>query len=225
MKELFRSEEISHDRSRTDEGVIEVFFDDGQSVLLETAEPKEAYLPLSDGLLNYKKLHLADGLTLTPAQFDEENLGLVHLAEKLDVVVGFAQATILRSPYYKNNMTSRFVDIVTAAASDDTKAYWDGVIDDEERLLEFDVAQSMGNMLGYNDDLWVRLEAGRNPDKQLVGKVIIARIACLVTLDGRVGLVPQIFDTEGVQTAIPEQLSLHDTWLYTEDRSEEQDVD
>jgi len=66
-------------------------------------------------------------------------------------------------------------------------------------------------------ELWVRLEAGYNPDMTLVGKIIMARLAFLTYNDVHVGASPMVYSAnENVTTRIPEQLVLHENWLYYE---------
>jgi hypothetical protein len=221
MTESFRHEDTSSERVQLEDGQVEVFFDgEGSdrngSIILDTAQERKVTEGTPFGMFEYEELILPNGDVLVPADMSLEER-VMEFSNSLEPVVRLSATSLLRTVEYRREML--FLDIIR---NDSTIAERKAVrhtllVNERERVPS--VLTQQGELFDADEtlELWLRLEAVNNPDKDLVGKIIMARLAFFVSHDTQIGVTPMIFNaTNGITTRIPEQLGIHEVWLYSD---------
>lgn len=221
MTESFRHEDPSSERVHLKDGQVEVFFDGNDqkkpvSIILDTANIRSVSEDTPYGLLEYDELVLSNGNVLIPADLSLEER-IMEFGESLQPVVWLSGSALLRTARYRREM--RFLEIVRNVTTlTERIAIQDILLKREQKRIP-DVLIQQREMFDADDgmELWLRLEAAINPDKALVGKIIMARLAYFMSHDTQVGIAPMIHTaTDGTVTRIPEQLAINEDWLYWE---------
>ena len=220
MTESFRHEDTSSGRVQLEDGRVEVFFDgDGSdkagSIILDTADVVRVIERRPFAVIEYEELVLPNNEIVVPADISPD-LQIAQFSGAIEPVVRAGATSILRTIQYRQEM--KFLDIVkndtTIAERNDIR---ESLLKKEKERVPAVIRQQQA--LADSDEnleLWVRLEACNNPDKNLVGKIIMARLAFFISHDTEIGVTPMIYSaTDGMTTRIPEQIGFHETWLYT----------
>ncbi|HEY8885982.1 MAG TPA: hypothetical protein VIM31_00575 [Candidatus Microsaccharimonas sp.] len=221
MTESFRYEDTSSERVHLEDGQVEVFFDGGvegklASIILDTATIQKVSANTPYGLLEYDELVLANGSVLSPTDLSQEQR-LIEFGDGLEPMVRLSGGALLRTIEYRREL--KFLEIVR----NDTTIIERKVIQaallqgEQKRIPSVLIEQREIFEADEGLELWLRLEAVYDPDKALVGKIIMARLAYFMNHDTHVGIAPMIYNaTDGITTRIPEQLAIHENWLYNE---------
>ncbi|RWZ78155.1 MAG: hypothetical protein EOT05_00035 [Candidatus Microsaccharimonas sossegonensis] len=220
MTESFQYEDTSSNRVQLENGQIEVFFD-GEglekhtSIILDTAEELTVIEATSHGVFEYEELILPQGNILVPAEmsFEKRVMGFYGLVEP---VIRFNASSLLRTTEYRRDM--RFLDIISNVSTvTERKTIQRRLLENEEARIP-DILTQQRELFDSDEslELWLRLEAVHNPDKELVGKIIMARLAFFMNHHTHIGMTPIIYNAAGTLTRIPPQLEIHENWLYTE---------
>jgi hypothetical protein len=141
----------------------------------------------------------------------------MEFGESLEPVVRLSGSALLRTVEYRREM--KFLEIVRmdTTIAERKKIQATLVEGEKKRLTSALIQQREIFDADEGLELWVRLEAALNPDKALVGKIIMARLAYFMTQDKPLGITPMIYNAgDGSMTRIPEQLTIHENWLYNE---------
>jgi hypothetical protein len=217
MTESFRDEDAASERVKLEDGQVEVFFDGSTnekpaSIILDTVKVKNVSYDQSDGIFEYDELIFTNGTILRPVDvLEDKRVAALGLHLEPHILKGFS---LLRTIEFRRDM--QFLHIV----KDETTVSQRDIIRDD--LLQNEKARIPGSVKRLTHlfdadeslELWLRLEATNNPDRALVGKTIMARLAFFMSHDSQVGIMPIIYNaTDGITTRIPEQLSMHESWL------------
>lgn len=219
MTESFHHEDTSSERVQLEDGQVEVFFDgvlenQTSSIILDVAKTRNVTDDTPYGVFEYEELLLANGETLTPSDMSLEEQ-VMEFGCSLEPVIRMTSTALLRTTKYRRDM--QFLDIIrNVSTAPERKEVRLNILEDEKERIPLSLAEHK-DLIHQNNgiEFWLRLEAANNPDKDLVGKVIMARLALLMSHERQVAIVPMIYSAvDGVSTRIPEQLVLHEDWLY-----------
>ncbi|MBC7459574.1 hypothetical protein H7200_02585 [Candidatus Saccharibacteria bacterium] len=200
--------------------MTDISCDDGEVLILESVRTRSVYAESALGSLSYDELQREDGTILVPSfqlpnKFSNKNL--IDFGNELEPVPYLRTNPILRTRLLGNS--AAFAAAVFSLGSNTELAAQ--LESDERRDAEL-YQQLCSAVLSRRDELWVRLEAGLDADPQLHGKVMIGRLAWLMSaqidtinqLDEH-GIVPIIFSKDQQWLSpIPSQLRIADPWLY-----------
>jgi hypothetical protein len=221
MTESFRREDTSPERVKLEVGQVEVFFDGSDedtlaSVVLDVAEPQKVIEDTPFGIFEYDELVLSDGTLLIPADLAREER-IVEFGESLEPVVRLSGGALLRTAEYRHEL--RFLEIVKNDTTiSERKAIQETLRNGEKNRIYAALTEQRKIFDGDETlELWIRLEAANDPDKALVGKIIMARLAFFMSHDTRIGIAPMVYSANNdIVTRIPQQLEVHENWLYNE---------
>ena len=221
MTEAFRHEDIPSERLQLEDGQVEVFFDGDRgnklnSIILNTAITRTVEEDTPYGPFEYDELILSDGSILSPADLSLEDR-IVDFRDSLETVVQLGGGALLRTVRYRNEM--KFLEIVRNDTTiTERKIIRDAIREEEkEKIPALLIEQREILDEPGTPELWIRLEAVFDPDKSLAGKIIMARLAYFMADITSAAIAPRIYNaTDGITTPIPEQLTIHEDWLYTD---------
>lgn len=221
MVESFRQEDNAQERMRLGGDQVEVFFDEDtteniDSIILDTAKKHRVLESTPYGVLEYDELILKSGDVLSPADLSPEQT-VNEFSESLEPVMELGHGALLRTVEYRQDL--KFLEIVkndTTIA--ERKLIRESLLKNEQKRIPDSLIQQR-ELFDEDEtlELWVRLEAANNPDKALVGKIIMARLAYFMTSRDQVGITPIIHNAANTTlSTIPKQLIIHENWLYRE---------
>ena len=219
------TESISHSdvpsHKDLDPPVVEVFFDDNDSILLDAVRVRRASIDVDFYQEQYEELITVNETVLAPVSqlvYGNGDEALIDFARELEPVPDVLDGPLLRTRERSENL--RLLDAVRMLGANGNNL--------EKQLTRAEYAEAeryhkkLEHILTYEHDLWLRLEAGRQAEKHMRGRTMIARLAYFITkLDdghrGVPGIFPAIFSSDQMKLRlIPPQLKLHETWLYVE---------
>lgn len=195
---------VSYDNPHTTPIILEV----PQSIIVSEDTPY--------GRHHYRQLHLAAGVTLTPAE-QSPHARIAEFAGSLRPYSRLGTGALLRTIEYYQDMN--FLDIIAMDSSPEERAAARRDIERVEQMrmpsVLIEQRELFDTDMGQN--YWIRFEATYDPDERLRGKIIMARLAYFDTHKKYAGVVPKIYgigDDHYFDT--PEQLAVHKRWLYIE---------
>lgn len=207
------------------QGEVEVFYEDGQNfIVLDTAEPMQNSVSLPTGRYHFESFELNDGVKLTPADLSPIQ-SIADLAQGFQPFNELGGSALLHTSDYIEEM--KFLEITRPLVVNNNFGTLAGLETIRKKIENVElgrIPESRSQLLELiniknNSCLWIRLEAVYNPDKALVGKAIFAQLADFAYVEEKAAIAPLIYSMEQKQkhpVPIPQQLSVHENWLYAE---------
>lgn len=209
MTESFRGDNVFQGQSHDDDGLVEVMFNDGDSVVLQQAEVVPTSKLVNGARIAYDQLVSAEGLVLD-SYTTSENKEILHLGNELEATFSEEGMIALQSKRHREELG--FLAIVASLGNSDKLKR-----DIHARFLEDsnDFPIDMGRLIvdkGF--DLWARLEH-RRKRKGVPQKTTIAKLACIASAKDRITMIPYVYSYDNSRIVyIPERLRLCIPWLY-----------
>jgi hypothetical protein len=239
MSELFPNDDTSWNAEYPSlyPGEVPVYYKDGETfVILETVQAEPTSRATESGREQYDRLHLGNGEALVPFYLSSDEK-VVAFAQKVEPLVRLDRSALLRTKAYSvaASEDKAFIDAISPHIVRDMVGDMTDIEDirgvafkaELERIPA--LRQQLRELVHFYDftmgeKIWIRLEPTYEPDKALVGKIIMAPLRDFAANEVMYAISPIISSTEDNKPMpIPEQLGIHDTWLYVTDNHEEPD--
>ena len=208
MTESIHDENVFHEKDRTDDGLIEVLFNDGHSIMLQKAEVRPTSLSIDGVRVHYDELISSEGYILEPYTiYDSEDL--VDFAEELELTYSPDGKVAIQTKAYANDLS--FLAIAQTLGNV-VKLEKEIIHEHHEDANEYPLR--LRQLIDEQYELWVRLELRRQP-RGVTTDTIMAQLAFIGAANDKVTMIPYINNVNGYQKDyIPEQLTLGYPWLY-----------
>lgn len=208
MTESFRGDNVFQGQNH-DDGLVEVMFNDGDSVILQHAEVIPTSKLVNGARIAYDQLVSAEGLVLD-SYTASENEEILHLGNELEATLSEEKMIALQSKRHREELG--FLAIVASLGNSEILER-----DIRSRFLEDsnDFPIDMARLIvdkGF--DLWARLEH-RRKRKGVPQKTTIAKLACIASAKDHITMIPYVYSYDNSRIVyIPERLRLGTPWLY-----------
>jgi hypothetical protein len=209
MTESFRGDNVFQGQNHDDDGLVEVMFKDGDSVILEEVEVLPTSKLVNGARIAYDQLVSAEGF-IFDSYTTSENKEILHLGNELEPTLSEEGLIALQSKRHGDDLG--FLAIAALLGNSDKLKR-----DIHSRFLEdsndfpVDLSRLIADK-GY--DLWARLEH-RRKRKSVPQKTIIAKLACIASANDHITMVPFVYNYDKSQIVyIPEKLRFGTPWLY-----------
>lgn len=209
MAESFRGDNVFQGQNHDDDGLVEVMFNDGDSVVLQQAEVFPTSKLVNGVRIGYDQLVSAEGL-IFDSYTTSENKEILHLGNELEA--SFSEEGMIALQSKRHGEELGFLAIVASLGNSDKLER-----DIHSRFLEDsnDFPIDMSRLIvdkGF--DLWARLEHRQNR-KGVSQKTTIAKLACIASAKDHITMIPYVYSYDDSRIVyIPERLRLGTPWLY-----------
>lgn len=211
MTESFR-DSGSHEKDRTGNGLVEVAFDDGDTVLLHGATIRESSHMIEEKRVHYEVLSNYEGYELYPYTiFNDPDV--LEFGNELQSTLPLEGYLALHSKRHATALG--FLAIAERLADGDQLRRLENDVHQKFREDSNDYPLDLNILVNQESyDLWVRLEFRSELDRRSKG-VIMAKLAFISAGKDKITMIPYIDSFDGSQKApIPEQLQFGHPWLY-----------
>ncbi|HEY8992998.1 MAG TPA: hypothetical protein VIM37_04095 [Candidatus Microsaccharimonas sp.] len=208
MTESFH-ESASHEKDRTNDGLIECSYQDGHFITLQTADIVATTMRVDDEVVHYDELVTKDNYILEPhTTYVHEAIDTFGTELELDYSADGRVA--IQTKRRGNNLS--FMAIVQTL----DPMHGERLAQKIQNEQAYDIINHLvrvDKLIDLRYSLWIRLEP-RQSIKAPTSKPVVAQLDSIQLADDGWTMIPLITDVNGQTDHVPEMFTLGKPWLY-----------
>jgi hypothetical protein len=199
----------SHEKDHTNDGLVEIGYQDRHYITLQMAETVDASVRFEDKVVHYEKLVTKDNYILEPhTAFLHE--GFNTFGSSLELAYSADGQVILQTKERSTNLG--FMAIVQTLGPKHIEKLVQKIEDEQS----YDIIKHLvrvDELKNHNYVLWLRLEP-RQAFRVPATQPVVAQLDSIQLASDGWTMVPMITDVNGQTDRVPESFTLGRPWLY-----------